>query len=204
MTIKKKKEDYLTRATLRNATSQSIIRKVAGREVKLDPDAFYNPKILNSTLILSKAGQVFVRNRKSRNTTALARIILKAKKGQIVDHRNREPLDNRRSNLRIVTHRQNMLNRILKSSTGFVGVSIRRKKIKDKPVYCAIYSTESRRLCFYSPFTPKGLIVAAMARDKFVIENRDEEYAPLNFPMFKKEPFKTFLLESDLYEMREI
>jgi len=42
-----------------------------------------------------------------------------------------------------------------------------------------------------------------MARDKFVIENKDEEYAPLNFPIFKKEPFKTFLLESDLYEMRE-
>jgi hypothetical protein len=41
-----------------------------------------------------------------------------------------------------------------------------------------------------------------MARDKFVIENRDEEYAPLNFTIFKKEPFKTFLLKSDLYEMR--
>jgi len=186
----KKKQDYL-------------IRKVAGREVKLDADIFYNPKILNSTLILSKAGQVFVRNRKSRKTTALARLVVKAKKGQIVDHRNREPLDNRRSNLRIVTNRQNMLNRILKNSTGFIGVGI-RKKIKDKLIYCAIYFTGNKRLCFYSPFTPKGLIVAAMARDKFVIENRDEEYAPLNFPIFKKEPFKTFLLKSDLYEMREI
>jgi len=188
----KKKQDY-------------VVRKVAGREVKLDADVFYHPQILNSTLIISKAGQVFVRNRKSRKTTALARIIIKAKKGQIVDHRNREPLDNRRSNLRIVTHRQNMLNRILKSSTGFIGVSIRKNKTKkDKQIYCATYWSEDRRLCFYSPFTPKGLIVAAMARDKFVIENRDEEYAPLNFPMFKKEPFKTFLLKSDLYEMREI
>ncbi|MGB8226170.1 MAG: HNH endonuclease signature motif containing protein [Sedimentisphaerales bacterium] len=184
----KKKEDYL-------------IRKVAGREVKLDADTFYNPKILNSTLILSKAGQVFVRNRKTRKTTALARIVIKAKKKQVVDHINRNPLDNRRSNLRIVTNRQNMLNRILKNSTGFIGVSIRRKT-KDKPKYCAIYFTGNKRLCFYSPFTPNGLILAAMARDKFIILNSDEEYAPLNFPIFKQEPFKTILLASDLYEMR--
>jgi hypothetical protein len=186
----KKKQDYL-------------IRKVAGREVKLDADVFYHPQILNSTLILSKAGQVFVRNRKTRKTTALARLVIKAKKGQIVDHRNREPLDNRKCNLRIVTNRQNMLNRILKNSTGFIGVSIIKNKTKkDKQIYCATYWSEDRRLCFYSPFTPNGLILAAMARDKFVIENRDEEYAPLNFTIFKKEPFKTFLLKSDLYEMR--
>jgi hypothetical protein len=41
-----------------------------------------------------------------------------------------------------------------------------------------------------------------MARDKFVIENKDEEYAPLNFPIFKNEPFKTILLAIDLEEMR--
>jgi len=182
--------------------STYLIRKVAGKDVKLDPDAFLNQKILNSTLIISKAGQVFSRNRKTRKTTALARIVLKAKKGQIVDHENRDPLDNRKCNLRIVTHRQNMLNRILKNSSGFIGVGIRRKKIKNKPVYCAGYSTGNKQLCFYSPFTPNGLILAAMARDKFVILNSDEEYAPLNFPIFKKEPFKTFLLKGDLYEMR--
>ncbi|MFA5291844.1 MAG: HNH endonuclease signature motif containing protein [Phycisphaerae bacterium] len=185
-----KKEDY-------------VIRKVAGRDVKIDADIFCLPMILNSTLIISKAGQVFARNRKTRKTTAMARIIVKAKKGQIVDHINRDPLDNRRCNLRIVTHRQNMLNRILKSSTGFVGVSIRKKKIKNKLIYCAAYHTENRRRCFYSPFTPNGLIVAAMARDKFVIENGDAEYAPLNFTIFRKEPFKSILLASNLYEMRE-
>jgi hypothetical protein len=94
-----------------------------------------------------------------------------------------------------------MLNRILKNSTGFIGVGI-RKKIKDKLVYCAIYFTGNKRLCFYSPLTPNGLILAAMARDKFVILNSDEEYAPLNFPIFKQEPFKSFLLKSDLEEMR--
>jgi hypothetical protein len=56
---------------------------------------------------------------------------------------------------------------------------------------------------FRSPYTPRGLVTAAMARDKFVIENKDEEYAPLNFPIFKNEPFKSILLKSDLGEMRE-
>jgi hypothetical protein len=49
-----------------------------------------------------------------------------------------------------------------------------------------------------------GLVLAAMARDKFIIENGDGEYAPLNFTIFRKEPFKTFLLKSDLYKMRNM
>jgi hypothetical protein len=190
MTTNKKQQDY-------------VIRKVGEREVKLDADILRHRKIQNSTLIVSKSGQVFARNKKTRKTTALARIILKAKKGQVVDHINRKPLDNRKSNLRIASHRQNMLNRILKNSTGFIGVSIRTKKIKGKSIYCATYYTENRRRCFYSPFTPNGLVLAAMARDKFIIENGDSEYAPLNFAIFQKEPFKTFLLNSDLCEMRE-
>jgi hypothetical protein len=179
-----------------------VIRKVAGKDVLMNAEDFHNPEILNATLIISKAGEVFVRNRKTRKTTALARIIMKAKKGQVVDHKNREPLDNCRSNLRIATHRQNMLNRILKSSTGFIGVSINKNKIKGKKVYCATYYTGKGRRNFYSPFTPGGLILAAMARDKFIIENGDEEYAPLNFTIFREEPFKRVLLESDLCEMR--
>lgn len=186
-----------------SSTQDYLIRIVGGREVILDADDFYNPKILKATLIISGTGQVFVRNRKTRKMTALARIILKAKKGQVVDHKDRDPLNNRRSNLRIANHRQNMLNRVLKNSTGFIGVSLIRKKSKNcKPAYCARYFTGNRQVSFYFPFTPNGLVLAAMARDKFVIENKDDEYAPLNFPIFKKEPFKSILLKSDLAQMR--
>jgi len=181
-----------------------MIRKVAGRDVLLDREDYYNPKILKSTLLICEGGRVKVRNRKTMKTTSLARVILKPKKGQVVDHQNRNPLDNRKCNLRIVNHRQNLLNRILKNSTGFIGIGIKRKKSKNcKPTYCARYSNGGKMVSFYSPYTPSGLILAAMARDKFVIENKDEEYAPLNFPIFKNEPFKTILLKSNLREMRE-
>ncbi len=182
-----------------------LIRKAAGQDVLLDREDFYNPKILNSTLLISEEGRVKVRNRRTMKTISLAKFILKPKKGQVVDHKNRNPLDNRRCNLRIVNHRQNLLNRVLKNSTGFIGVTIKKSKTKkNRPVYYANYSIGSKMLHFRSPLTRNGLILAAMARDKFVILNGDEEYAPLNFPIFKNEPFKSILLKSDLQEMKRI
>lgn len=53
----------------------------------------------------SKGGKVF-----------LHRAILKAPTGMYVDHINGDSLDNRRANLRLVTHQQNMMNRVLSSS----------------------------------------------------------------------------------------
>lgn len=41
----------------------------------------------------------------------LHRLVISAKKGDIVDHKNRNPSDNRKINLRIVSHRENMMNR---------------------------------------------------------------------------------------------
>jgi hypothetical protein len=177
-----------------------ITQKTAGKDVILDADVFNSSQIQNSTLIISATGQVFVRNRKTRKTTALARIIAKPQKGQVVDHINRNPLDNRRCNLRIATHRQNMLNRIIKNSTGFAGVSINRKKGR----YCGAYYTGTKRKCFYCPLTENGLLLAAVARDKFIIQNGDEEFAPLNFKIFKKEPFRYILLNADLCKIRRL
>ena len=54
------------------------------------------------------------------------RVILRAKPGQIVDHINRDTLDNRRANLRIVTASQNNWNQRLlpaHNTSGYRGVS---------------------------------------------------------------------------------
>jgi len=51
---------------------------------------------------------------KKNQYVSLSRYIMHAGKGEVVDHINRNPLDNRRCNLRIVNARQNMLNRKIK------------------------------------------------------------------------------------------
>ena len=58
------------------------------------------------------------------------RLILNAKKGEIVDHINRDGLDNRRQNLRIVNFAQNRMNA--------------RKIAKGTSIYKGVYFTKQR------------------------------------------------------------
>ena len=190
--------------------------KIRGRIVKVDPDIYYkikNPqhelpyKKYNediSTMRISGDGYpIIVRGKKlPLRHIMLSRFIIDAKKGQIVDHRNRNPQDNRRSNLRIVTGRQNSLNKRCKNETGFVGVCIRRKRGKD---YCRaqFLKSDGKKSSFQLPDSPENRIIAAFARDKFVLEAGEEEYAPLNFPCFKYEPFRSFLLEEDFKKYKK-
>jgi hypothetical protein len=60
-----------------------------------------------------------------------------------------------------------------------------------------------KRLTFRAPFTDEGLILAAMARDKFVLQNGEENYARLNFEYFKFKTFKYLLLNADLEKIKE-
>ncbi len=64
--------------------------------------------------------------------TKMHRLITNCPKGLQVDHINHNPLDNRRSNLRIVTKEQNQMNqKIPKTNTsGYKGVSWSKQKRK--------------------------------------------------------------------------
>ncbi len=78
-----------------------------------------------------KSGAVYasrtVRISAGRKTTSayLHRVLMSANRGEIVDHRNGNTLDNRRKNLRICTNSQNLMNRGKQknNTTGFKGVS---------------------------------------------------------------------------------
>lgn len=194
-----------------------LMFKVRGRIIKVDPDIYY--KIFNpgheqpnkryngdiSTVRICGDGYPIIVRRtetKSLRHTVLSRFIIGAKKGQIVDHRNRDPKDNRRKNLRIVTHRQNSLNKRCKNETGFIGVTIRHRRGRD---YCAaqFLKSDGKKASFHLPDSPENRIIAALARDKFVLAAGEEDYAPLNFPCFKDEPFRSFLLEEDFNKYKK-
>lgn len=98
---------------------------------------------------------------------------MQCQKGFQVDHINHDKLDNRKSNLRIVTQQQNLMNRkVFKNNkTGFKGVSVYGEK------YRASIRKNGKReyLGFF-----KNPIDAAKAYDKRAIELFGE-YAVLNF-----------------------
>lgn len=89
-----------------------------------------------------------------------------------VDHINRNPFDNRRSNLRICSHYQNSLNRKSWSSSGYKGV------YKHGKLYIITITVNKKT------FTVRGFtspIEAALERDRLAKELHGE-FAYFNFP----------------------
>lgn len=70
-------------------------------------------------------------NDKKRKSFKLHREITKCPVGMVVDHINGDTLDNRRENLRIVTHRENMSNQTKRpGSSKYRGVTFKKKEKK--------------------------------------------------------------------------
>ena len=77
----------------------------------------------------TKAGDFYavrgIRRRGTYQNVRMHRVIMSAKTGEVVDHRNHNTLDNRKDNLRLVTNSQNAMNRKganINSRTGIRGV----------------------------------------------------------------------------------
>ena len=107
--------------------------------------------------------------------TYLHRFVTNAPAGMEVDHVNGHGLDNRKANLRICRHRDNLRNqrRIKPSRSGYRGVTltphgkfVARCKYHGKMLYWGTYSTAEE---------------AARVRDRKVMELHGE-FAYLNFP----------------------
>ncbi len=76
---------------------------------------------------------------------SLHRFIMNAQKGQMVDHINRNKLDNRKSNLRFVTSRQNQFNSLFKDGIHWRGdreAWIVRMNVNGKKKYIGYFKTK--------------------------------------------------------------
>jgi hypothetical protein len=93
-----------------------------------------NKHLLEQTWYVNKRGYVQRDvKRKNRKRYLLHRVIMNAKKGQLVDHKNGNKLDNRKENLRIVTKSENNHNAIglnKRNTSGYRGVTWDKKKNK--------------------------------------------------------------------------
>ncbi len=188
---------------------------IRGRTVKVDPDIYYQIFNVRLTRPYKKyVGDIIGLRFSGKNYPAvligpnppkfvsLSRFIMKPPLGMVVDHINGDRFDNRRENLRITNHRQNGLNRKTRNSSGFAGVCVCKRKNGKTYIKSQFAARNGKTYCFYVTDSPEHRILAAYAHDKFVLQCGDEEYAPLNFDNFRYEPFRSFLLETDLNKFK--
>ena len=114
-------------------------------------------KVGNTFALVSDEDYKFLRkfiwhenNGYARTVIYLHNLVLKPKKGKLVDHKNQNRLDNRRENLRYATRSQSQVNRTLiqpNNTSGFRGVYWYKKekrwrvnvKIKGKKQLIGVY-----------------------------------------------------------------
>ena len=119
---------------------------------------------------------------------SLHRYIMKAKKGEIVDHINGDKSDNRRINLRITTNSANLHNihNFKKNESGYRNVNSDRQNRYWRP---SLYS--QGKYLFRQRF--KNPVIAALVIDR-VIKKHIKVFGKLNFPnSIKRAHLRTFL-----------
>lgn len=119
-----------------------------------------------------------------KTSIQLHRFILDAQPGQVVDHINGDPLDNRRANLRICTVRENSTNVVRSKNRkrgGFKGVSWNPNAGKWEAGIAAgeVRANGKRRRLYLGLFVDPG--DAARAYDAAALKYFGE-FAALNFP----------------------
>ncbi len=84
-----------------------IIKTKTGHDILIDGQ---DKELDEQRWSITKCKYAYTRHPTGPGTCLMHRIIINAQKGEIVDHINGNPLDNRRCNLRLCTQSQNLMN----------------------------------------------------------------------------------------------
>ncbi len=155
------------------------IELTQGKVAIIDEEDWFKIRGFNWHMNHERAGRMYAHamfnwNRNKHQSFKLHRILLSVNTNQIIDHINRQTLDNRKSNLRICSRNQNQHNHGVskKNKSGFIGVYYNKK---DHKWFAQIRN--NNKLIYIGYFT--NPIEAARARDKKAIELHGE-FAKLN------------------------
>lgn len=155
----------------------------------LDPDDFYRLGSFKWFVIGHQGKFYAVRSdnvgQTKTRTLRMHREIMKPRKRLLVDHKNGDSLDNRRANLRLATHAQNVYNKRKtksKTTSRFIGVffETRAQRWKAK----IEYKGKTKWLGTF-----KSEFEAAKARDEGA-KKYFGEFARLNFPLKPPSPLR--------------
>lgn len=120
---------------------------VSGRKVFIDQEDALS--FVGVSLTVGTNGYVRICSRNWKQDRYLHRVITSCPVDMVVDHINGDKLDNRRSNLRVCLHQQNMKNMRFTSrnKTGEVGVVFDKKRLK-----WAAYISHNNKTTFLGRF----------------------------------------------------
>lgn len=165
-----------------------IITGNKGEEILVDDDDYdflnrHNWNVNMDGYVTASLGNV---------TVKMHRLVMFCPKGLVVDHVNRNKLDNRKENLRHVTVRQNSMNvgKTKHNISGYIGVKFH----KCNQTYVATVSENKKHIYLVSMKGKENTELLAKFRDYAAILLRGE-YAALNFPTFDYENWEHPKLE---------
>ena len=148
----------------------------------VDPDDYQKLNQYDWLLAESKSGNFYAVRRDNRKIMHMHRVIMNAPAGKIVDHRDRNGLNNTKENLRFATPSQNCCNRIYpkKDSSKYRGVYLYKRTNKWK-AYIS-YDNKSLHLGYFENEDD-----AARAYDE-AAQKYHKEFAVLNFSQVAAKP----------------
>ena len=120
-----------------------------GEEFLIDDEDFSKIKDYKWHIHTGKCKYKYLSSIIDKKLILLHRLITNCPRGREVDHINNDGLDNRKCNLRICTHSENIMNskRNSRNTTGFKGVSLVGRKflaqlvVNKKYIYIGIFNT---------------------------------------------------------------